>query len=516
MELAPFHNEPETDFSREDARKNMRDALSHTRGMLGREYPLVIDGQRITVPQKFSSYNPSRKDEVIGIFQKATAGEAERSVQAAASAFEKWRRVPALERATLLLRAAELVRRRRFELTALMAYEVGKNWPEGDGEVAETADHLEYSARQALRYAEGKPLPTIVSELNLYVYEPLGVVAIISPWNFPLALAAGMICGAIAAGNTVVVKTASDSPASLYPFIEILEEAGLPDGAINLLTGAGEVVGNALITHPKVRMVAFTGSRDVGCQIYEQAARVQPGQIWLKRVIAEMGGKNAIIVDETADLEAAADAAVVSAFSYQGQKCSAGSRLVVTADAYDRTLEMVIARTRALEIGPAPDNYAVGPVINADAARRILDYVRIGQREGRLLAGGERADGDGHYIQPTVIADVAPNARIAQEEIFGPVVAVIKTGDFNAALEISNGTEYGLTGSVFTKDPERIADARARYHCGNLYINRKCTGALMGVHPFGGINMSGTDSKVGGPDYLLNFMQPKSISIKYR
>ena len=516
MALTPFLNEPDTDFGQESAQQSMRKALAQVGRTLGREYPLIIGGERVIVSEKFQSRNPSSKDQIIGTFQKASKREVDRAVGVASSAFDRWRRVPAPERAAILLRAAERLRRRRFELAALMAYEVGKNWSESDGEVAETIDHLEYSAREVLRYAEGRPLVPNATELNQYLYVPLGVVAIISPWNFPLALAAGMITGAVAAGNTVVLKPASDSPASSYPLIEALEESGLPDGVVNILTGSGSEAGNTLVLHPLVRMVAFTGSREIGCWIYEHAARVQPGQKWLKRVIAEMGGKNAVIVDGEADLQAAVDAAVVSAFGYQGQKCSAGSRLVVTADVHDRTLEMVVARTRGLEIGPASENYPVGPVINDAAARKILDYIRIGQREGRLLAGGEPADVDGPYIQPTVIAGVSPEARVAQEEIFGPVVTLIKATDFDHAIEIANGTEYGLTGSVFTRNPEKIARARAEFHCGNLYINRKCTGALMGVHPFGGINMSGTDAKVGGPDYLLNFLQPKSVSIKYR
>lgn len=516
MALVPFRNEPETDFAQPDAQQKMREALARVSRTFDREYALIIGGERVTVDDKFRSWDPSKKEQAIGIFQKARAEEVERAVRAASSAFERWRLVPAPQRAAVLLRAAELIRRRRLDIVALMAYEVGKNWDEGDGEVAETVDHLEYSAREALRYAEGKSLVPHASELNQYVYEALGVVAVISPWNFPVALAAGMAAGAIAAGNAVVIKPASDSPASIYPFLEALEEAGLPAGVVNLITGSGGLMGDTLVTHPLVRMVAFTGSREVGCRIYEQAARVQGGQIWLRRVIAEMGGKNAVIVDGDADLEAATEAAVASAFGYQGQKCSAASRVVLTSDVYSRTLEMLVAKTRALEVGPAPDNFPVGPVINGSAAEKILDYIRTGQREGRLLAGGERADGSGHYIQPTLIAGVSPQARVAQEEIFGPVLAVIQARDFSHALEIANGTEYGLTGSVFTRDPEKIARARGEFRCGNLYINRKCTGALMGVHPFGGINMSGTDAKVGGPDYLLNFLQPKSVSVKYR
>jgi 1-pyrroline-5-carboxylate dehydrogenase len=348
------------------------------------------------------------------------------------------------------------------------------------------------------------------------MYLPLGVVAVIPPWNFPLAIPVGMAAAAIVTGNTVVLKPSSDSPANVYLFWEALEAAGLPPGVLNILTGSGSTVGDPLVTHPRVRMVAFTGSRDVGVRLYEQTAKVQAGQIWLKRCIAEMGGKNAVIIDEEADLDDAISAAVVSGYGFQGQKCSAGSRLIATAPVYQRVVQVFVEKVRALEQGPAPENYAVGPVINEAAKKKILEYVQIGKTEGRLAAGGEPGDGTGHYVQPTVFTDVAPSARIAQEEIFGPVVAVIKAKDFDDALAIANGTEYGLTGSVFSRNPEKIARARREFFCGNLYINRKSTGALVGVHPFGGFNMSGTDAKVGGPDYLLYFLQPRVAAIKHR
>jgi 1-pyrroline-5-carboxylate dehydrogenase len=516
MALPEFRNEPFTDFSLEPNRQAMRRAIAAVEARMGVELPVVIGDQRISVPDTFESRNPSRKDEVVARAPKATPELVDRAVDAAWRAFSAWRRVPPEEKAALFLRAAELMRRRKFEAAAWMVLEVGKNWTEADADVAEAIDHLEYFAREILRYAEGKPTTPHPQEVSYYTYEPLGVVAVIPPWNFPLAIPMGMALGAIAAGNTVVLKPSSDAPATAYTFLEVMEEAGLPPGVLNLVPGSGGVVGDGLVTHPRVRMVAFTGSREVGCRIYEQAAKVQPGQRWLKRVIAEMGGKNAVVVAEDADLEEAVAAAVVSGYGYQGQKCSAGSRLVVTDRVYPQVLEAFVERVRALEVGPAKDNYPVGPVINERAYRSILDYVEVGKREGRLLSGGEPGDAAGYYIQPTVFADVDPHARIAQEEIFGPVVAVIRARDFDHALEIANSTEYGLTGAVFTRDPERIARARAEFHCGNLYVNRKCTGALVGVHPFGGFNMSGTDAKVGGPDYLLYFLQPKVTSIKFR
>lgn len=516
MALPEFRNEPFLNFHDDGTKLAMRDALTAVASRLGVELPLVIGGERMYAAVKFESRNPSYSDQVVAVAQKGSAEHVERAIEAAWRAFQVWKRVPPEEKAALFLRAADLLRRRKLEAQAWMIFEVGKNWAEADGDVAESIDHLEYFAREILRYAEGQPTTPHPQEVSYYTYDPIGVVAVIPPWNFPLAIPMGMALGAIAAGNTVVMKPSSDSPATVYPFVEVMEQAGLPPGVLNVVTGSGSVVGDGLVNHPRVRMVAFTGSREVGCRIYEQAAKVQPGQIWLKRVIAEMGGKNAVVVDEEADLEEAVVAAVASGYGFQGQKCSAGSRLVVTEKVYGDVLEAFTERVRALAIGPARDNHPVGPVINEGAMRAILDYIQIGKGEGRLLAGGEPGDGAGYYIQPTVFADVPRDARIAQEEIFGPVVAVIRARDFSDALDIANGTEYGLTGAVFTRNPDKIARARAEFACGNLYINRKCTGALVGVHPFGGFNMSGTDAKVGGPDYLHYFLQPKVTTIKHR
>jgi len=516
MVLPEFRNEPFTEFSSETNRTAMQQALRTVGAQLGREFPLVIAGQRVMTKDKFSSYNPSRKDQVVAVCQKASIEHVQAAVAAAEKAFFSWSRVPAEERAATLLRAADWLRKRKYVAEAWQSYEVGKNWPEADGDVAETIDHLEFFAREALRYAAGQRLAPHPQEFSEYTYLPLGVVAVIPPWNFPLAIPVGMAAAAIVTGNAVVLKPSSDSPANVYLFWEALEAAGLPPGVLNILTGPGATVGDPLVAHPRVRMVAFTGSKEVGIRLYEQAAKVQAGQMWLKRCIAEMGGKNAVIIDEEADLDDAISAAVVSGYGFQGQKCSAGSRLIATAPVYRRVVEAFVEKVRALEQGPAPENYAVGPVVNEAAKKKILEYVQIGKSEGRLATGGEPGDGTGHYVQPTVFADVAPTARIAQEEIFGPVVAVIKAKDFDDALAIANGTEYGLTGSVFSRNPEKIARARREFFCGNLYINRKSTGALVGVHPFGGFNMSGTDAKVGGPDYLLYFLQPKVTAIKHR
>ncbi|MDQ7844409.1 MAG: L-glutamate gamma-semialdehyde dehydrogenase [Armatimonadota bacterium] len=515
MALPEFRNEPFVDFSLDAHRSAMLTALTQVGSELGREFPLVIGGRRIAAPDKFRSMNPSRKDEVVAVCQKATPDHVQQAVAAAEEAFSRWSRVPAEERAAILLRAADRLRRRKFWAAAWQVYEVAKNWGEADADVAETIDHLEFFAREALRYAQGQRTAPHPQEFSEYAYLPLGVVAVIPPWNFPLAIPVGMASAAIAAGNTVVMKPSSDSPANAYVFLEVMEEAGLPPGVLNIITGSGASVGDPLVLHPRVRMVAFTGSKEVGIRLYEQTAKVSPGQIWLKRCIAEMGGKNAVIIDDEADLEEAVAAAVVSGYGFQGQKCSAGSRLVATAGVYKDVVEAFVEKVRALEQGPAKENYPSGPVINERAKQTILDYIRIGKSEGRLAAGGEPGDPSGHYIQPTVFVDVDPRARIAQEEIFGPVVAVIRAKDFDDALAIANGTEYGLTGAVFSRNPEKLARARREFFCGNLYLNRKCTGALVGVHPFGGFNMSGTDAKVGGPDYLLYFLQPKVVSIKH-
>jgi len=494
----------------------MLKALRAVERDLGKELPLIIGGKRIITSEKFASSNPSQRDQAVAVCQRGTPAHVEAAVTAAAQAFRSWSRVPADERAVILLRAADLLRRRKGVAATWQVYEVGKNWAEADADVAETIDHLEFFAREVLRYARGQTMVPHPQELSDYTYLPLGIVAVIPPWNFPLAIPVGMAAAAIAAGNTVVLKPSSDSPANAFLFVELMEEAGLPPGVLNLLTGPGGSLGDALVGHPQVRMVAFTGSKDVGIRIYEQAAKVHPGQLWLKRCIAEMGGKNAVIIDDEADLNEAVPAAVVSGYGFQGQKCSAGSRLVATPGVYQAVVEEFVSRVRALEQGPAKENYPAGPVINERAKQTILEYIQIGKSEGRLMAGGEPGDGSGHYIQPTVFTDVRPNARIAQEEIFGPVVAVIKAKDFDDALAIANSTEYGLTGSVFSRNPEKLAKARRELFCGNLYLNRKSTGALVGVHPFGGFNMSGTDAKVGGPDYLLYFLQPKVVSLKHR
>jgi 1-pyrroline-5-carboxylate dehydrogenase len=516
MTLSEFRNESLTDFSTAAGRTAMEEALRAVRAQLGREFPLVIGGRTVKSQETFRSHDPSEADRVVAVIHQAGPREVDAAVDAALRAYESWRWVPAEERAAVLLRAAGALRRRRMEAAAWMAFEVGKNWAEADADVAEAIDFAEYYAREMLRYAPGLRLPPVPGEMSDYHHIPIGVVAVISPWNFPIAIPAGMALGAIVCGNTVVMKPASDSAATAHLIADALAEAGLPAGVMNLLTGPGGAVGEALVRHPKVRMIAFTGSREVGTALFALAAQTPREQIWLKRIIAEMGGKNAVIVDDEAALDEAVAGAVASGYGYQGQKCSAGSRLVVTSRVYSDVVERMAERVRQLEVGPAVENYPAGPVINARAEQKVLEYIDVGKREGRLVAGGTRVRAGGHYIAPTVFIDVEPTARIAQEEIFGPVVAAIPARDFDDAIRIANSTAFGLTGSVYTLNPEKLAKARREFMCGNLYLNRKSTGALVGTHPFGGFNMSGTDSKAGGPEYLLNFLQPRVVAHKYR
>jgi 1-pyrroline-5-carboxylate dehydrogenase len=510
----PFVNEPLTDFTQPAHQQAQAEAIEQVRRELGRTYPLIIGGKKMSNASTFASVNPAQPDQVVGYFASATVEQANAAVQAATSAFDSWKRVPAEERAGYLFAAADLLRQRRFLMNAWMIFEVGKSWIEADADTAEAIDFLEYYAREAIRLAGNHQSVHIDSEESELVYIPLGVGAVIPPWNFPCAIMVGMTSAAFVAGNTVVLKPASTAAAIAAYFMQILEDVHLPAGVVNFLPGSGSVVGDALVDNPQTRFIAFTGSRDVGLRIYERASKPQQGQLWLKRSILEMGGKDAVVVDETADLEDAATNIVASAFGFQGQKCSAGSRAIVVAQIYDEVLQKVIDKTKRLTVGDPtrPDTY-MGPVVDENAMKKILEYIEIGKQEGRLVLGGQH-HGAGYFIEPTIFADVAPEARIAKEEIFGPVLAVIKAQDFNDALRIANNTEYGLTGSVYTRDPQRIQQAKAEYHVGNLYFNRKCTGALVGVHPFGGFNMSGTDSKAGGPDYLLLFTQAKSISAK--
>ena len=494
----------------------MQAALDHVGAQLGREYDLIIGGNRSRTEGKIRSLNPARPAQVVGVHQKAGAEHAEEAMAAALSAFETWSRVPVETRVSLVLAAAAIIRERKFEFCAWLTYEVGKNWAEADADVAETIDFLEFYAREALRLAGATTPIQYPGERNQLLYIPLGVGAVIPPWNFPFAIMAGMTAAAIVTGNTVILKPSSDSPTIAAKFVEVLEEAGLPGGVVNFCPGSGATFGNAIVEHPKTRFIAFTGSKAVGLDIHERAARTKPGQIWIKRTILEMGGKDSILVCADTDLDAAVDGVVASAFGFSVQKCSACSRAIVEASIYDVFVERVRERVAKLTIGDPVGNPNMGPVVNKAALDSMLEYVESGKREGRLVAGGnapETADG-GYFLEPTVFADIPPDGVLAQEEIFGPVLAIIKVADFKEGMAVANNTEYGLTGALYTSDRESLDLATREYHVGNLYFNRKCTGAMVGAHPFGGFNMSGTDSKAGGPDYLYLFTQAKSVAEK--
>jgi 1-pyrroline-5-carboxylate dehydrogenase len=512
----PFVNEPFVDFTQSENKRKMQAALDDVRAKLGREYDIVIGGKRLKTERKILSMNPAHPAEVIGVHQHAGTEHVEEAMQGAQAAFSTWSKVPVAERADLLFRAAALIRERSFEFCAWLTLEVGKNWAESDADVGETIDFLEFYGREALRLDGAKTPIQFPGERNQLRYVPLGVGAVIPPWNFPFAIMAGMTAASIVCGNTVILKPSVDAPTIAAKFMELLEEVGLPDGVVNFCPGEGPEFGSAVVAHPRTRFIAFTGSKAVGLEIHERAAKTPKGQLFIKRTILEMGGKDSIIIEPDCDLDAALDGVVASAFGFNGQKCSACSRAIVAADVYDVFCDRLQQRVAKIKTGDPADNVYTGPVISEKAYRKTLDYIEIGKKEGTVLNGGHAigTPEDGYYIAPTVISDVAPTARISLEEIFGPVLAVIKSHSFDDALAIANNTEYGLTGAIYTSSREKLDRAREEFNVGNLYFNRKCTGAMVGAHPFGGFNMSGTDSKAGGPDYLLLFTQAKSIAEK--
>ena len=513
--VSEFRNEPFTDFSKPANRSQMESALESVRGQFGRTWPLIINGREILDGPTAESTSPADPSLVLGHTVQATVEQAKEAIEAAHTAFAAWSRTKPEDRAEGLFRTAARLRERKFELAAWLVFEVSKSWAEADGDIAELIDFAEYYGREMLRLAEPAPTVPYPGEHNEMRYIPLGVGAIIPPWNFPAAIMGGMTLAAIVAGNTAVLKPAHTSPIIAAIFSKIfIEEAGLPPGVLNFVPGPGSKIGDTMVDHPKTRFIAFTGSMEIGLRIFERAAKVHPGQRWLKRTVLEMGGKDAIVVDETADLDAAAEGIVASAFGFQGQKCSACSRAIVVDEVYDRVLDKVIERTKALTVGdPAEPTTYMGAVIDRNAFDKIKSYIEIGKQEGKLVLGGDTGNGDdGYFIPPTIISDIAPDARLAQEEVFGPVLGFIRARDYDHALEIANNTQFGLTGGVYSNDRDRLERARDEFHVGNLYFNRKCTGALVGVQPFGGFNMSGTDSKAGGPDYLLLFMQGKSVA----
>ncbi|MFA7106054.1 MAG: L-glutamate gamma-semialdehyde dehydrogenase [Candidatus Izemoplasmatales bacterium] len=515
MAIYDYRTEPLTNFTDPLNQKAYQEGLMKVRTYLGKKYPLIINGERVFTERLIKSLNPSNHKELVGEISQAGIKEAEKAMESALKAFENWKKVDAKVRADVLFKSANIMKRRRHELSALMTLEAGKPWAEADADTAEAIDFLEYYGRQMLKIEriDDVVLSRRDMERNEYRYIPLGVGAVITPWNFPLAILTGMTSAAIVSGNTVLLKPASTTQVIAYKFIEILEEAGMPNGVVNFIPGKGSEIGDFIVKHPKTRFISFTGSKAVGQEIYENAAKVQKGQIWLKRVIAEMGGKDAILVDDNIDVELAADAIVKSAFGFSGQKCSACSRAIIHENVYDEVVRLIKEKTEKINVGNPEDfNNNMGPVNDLLAFKKINEYIEIGKNEGKLLTGGNSSDAVGYFIDPTVFIDLDPSARVMQEEIFGPVLSVTKVKSFKEGLDVVNDTEYGLTGAVISNSREHLELARQDFHVGNLYFNRKCTGAIVGYQPFGGFNMSGTDSKAGGPDYLVLHMQGKTIS----
>jgi 1-pyrroline-5-carboxylate dehydrogenase len=513
--LEDFRNEPFSNFENAETRSAFEAALARVERRSGAEVPLVVGGRRLRVRSLLDNRNPADRSQILSRHHLADRATARKAIEVGVRAQKAWQELPARERASVLLRAAARMRERKHEFSATMVLEIGKTWGEADVETAEAIDFLEFYAREALRWGGEIPVTPYRGEFPRTLYLALGTGAVIPPWNFPTAILTGMTSAALVTGNAVVLKPASDTPLVAWKVFEVLEEAGVPAGVLNYLPGSGSEIGDVIVEHPLIRFIAFTGSKEVGLRINQKASLQTPGQVWIKRAILEMGGKDFIVVDEDADFDVAVAQTVASAFGFQGQKCSACSRAIVHRRVYRRFVDAVVARTKKLVVGPPRDRKTnVGPVASERQLKTVTDYIRIGRREARLGTGGTWSGRTGNFVAPTVFYDVKPSHRIFREEIFGPVLAVTEAKDFEHAIRLANDSEYGLTGSYFGRDRYRIAGAKGRLFCGNLYINRKCTGALVGVHPFGGFNMSGTDSKAGGRDYLGLFLQAKSISEK--
>ena len=510
--MIPYKHEPFTDFSLDENKDALNKGFETIKKDFGSDYPLIINGERILTDKKLESYNPAKKSEIIGNMSQAGEKEALQAMDAAKDAFKDWRKTTFEFRSDVLFKAAAIVRKRKFEFTAVLVKEAGKPWKEADADTAEAIDFLEYYARQNLELKDGRKVESRPGEYNRFDYIPLGVGLVISPWNFAFAIMAGTTAAALVTGNTVLLKPSSKASVIAYKFIEVLEEAGMPKGVVNFIPGSSREIGDLLVEHKDTAFVSFTGSRDVGVSIYEKAAIVQDGQVNLKRVIAEMGGKDTIVVDSSADLDLAADSIVKSAFAFSGQKCSACSRVIALDDIHDELLEKVVARTKELTIGDPEEDIYMGPVIDNASVEKIEKYIEIGKEEGKLEVGGTVDNETGHFVNPTVFSGLKHDDRLMQEEIFGPVVGFAKASNFTEAIEFANDTDYGLTGAVITKNREHIEEARRDFMVGNLYFNRDCTGAIVGYHPFGGFKMSGTDSKAGGPDYLQLHMQGRTTS----
>lgn len=512
MGLIPYKNETYLDWSDEKNVLAMQAALKDVGSRLDRSYPAIIGGQRVETDGEIVSVNPANPSQVVGRTASTTEREADMALETATSTFETWSRTSPEARARILLRASAIMKRRKFELLAWEVYEGGKPWAEADAQVAEAIDFLEYYAREMLRLKDGVEIYAIPGEESRYTYQPMGVGVVIAPWNFPTAILTGMSSAAIVTGNTIVMKPSEFTPVVGAVVAEIFEEAGLPDGVLNFLPGYGSEVGDYLVQDARTRFISFTGSMRTGLRINELAAKQIERQRWVKRVIAEMGGKDAMVIDDSADLDSAAADIVKSAYGYSGQKCSAASRAILHADVYDEVLERVLERAKMLKIGtPETPDVNVGPVISEPQFEKVASYVDVGKQEGERLLGEDPGDPDkGYFVSPTIF-EVERSARVAQEEIFGPVLSVIKARDFDNALEIANDSPYGLTGGVYSKNREHLERAREEFKAGNVYFNRGITGALVGVQPFGGFGMSGTDSKAGGPDYLPLHMLARTV-----
>jgi len=515
-DLVSFKNEELTDFSLKENAEAMRLALKKRRKTLGKHQDICIDGKEEVTEKCITSVNPANIKEVIGTVGSASAEQAHRAIELSHKKFSEWKYSSLEERVQLLLKTASLMRERKNDISALMVLEVGKSWAEADADSAEAIDFLEYYARQALRLDQPEELVPLSGEENVLSYIPLGVGVVIPPWNFPFAILAGMTSAALVCGNTVVLKPSSDAPMIAAEFVNLITEAGIPEGVLNFCPGGGSEIGDVLVDHPQTRFISFTGSKEVGLRIVERAARPHKDQIWIKRVVAEMGGKDSIVVDEDVDIESVVEGTLAAAYGFSGQKCSACSRVIVHEKIYDKFLQRLVEVAKEkISVGDVEGNNCyMGAVSSAQAYKSILNYIEIGKKEGRLMVGGGAVGIKGWFIEATIFADVSPEAIISLEEIFGPVLAVIKCADFSEALTIANNTNYGLTGAVYSNNAEHVQRAKKEFHVGNLYINRKCTGALVGAHPFGGFNMSGTDSKAGGYDYLHQFSQAKLISKK--
>jgi RHH-type proline utilization regulon transcriptional repressor/proline dehydrogenase/delta 1-pyrroline-5-carboxylate dehydrogenase len=511
MNQLPFPNAADTDYANAALREKAQQALAKVRNSLGKTYLPLIDGEYVETAEYIDSVNPSREVEVVGKIGLISVEQAEQAIRAAKAAFPGWQKTPVKERAEILRKAAQIMEQRRHELSAWICLEVGKILPQADAEVSEAIDFCRYYADEMERLEEGYNYD-VAGETNRYIYQPRGIAVVISPWNFPIAIATGMTVAALVAGNCTLLKPAESSSVIGAKIAEVLVQAGIPKGVFQFVPGKGSQVGAYMVKHKDIHLIAFTGSREVGCRIYAEAALLQPGQKHLKRVIAEMGGKNAIIIDESADLDKAVAGVVQSAFGYTGQKCSACSRVIVLESIYDAFCARFVEATKSLNLGATDvPSTQVGPVIDSSARDRIQEYIAKGKQEAKLALEMEAPEG-GYFIPPTIFTEVAPDATIAQEEIFGPVVATIRAKDFDEALKIANGTDYALTGGLYSRTPNHIERAYKEFEVGNLYINRTITGAIVSRQPFGGFKLSGVGSKAGGPDYLLQFLEPRVVT----